>query len=144
MDEWIISASMQPMLQMSMAWSYFFWVSMISGARYHLDTTQFESSLFSFYRAGLCSYYAALTFRLNNFSYLACSSGSPYLLICFRSFLRKSLKALASSFFLGMARARPKSQILTLQFESIRKLPGFMSLWIIFAECMKFRAQREL
>ena len=43
-DEWISSANMQPIDQTSMAWQYLFYVKIISGALYHLETTELDSS----------------------------------------------------------------------------------------------------
>ena len=44
--------------------------------------------------------------------------------------------------FSEVGRARPKSQIFRSQFAFNKRLLGFRSLWMTFAECMYFRPRR--
>jgi hypothetical protein len=56
----------------------------------------------------------------------------------------KSYKFYSKVDFLGKTLAKPKSQILIAQLESINIFPGLISRWMILAEWKKFRAQRIL
>ena len=131
------------MLQMSILWSYLFWVRITSGARYQRLTTQLLRSRgrcrFSLLKASS----EGLIFSLKSLQ--VCILASLELLSIFLNiFLRISRNYLSVSSFFGIVRLRPKSQSLTLQLELIKKFPGLISRWMMLAEWMKLRAHREL
>lgn len=114
----IISDSMQPVLHMSTAEVYSFSIKITSGGRYQRDTTWLERSLV---------FYSLWARWLPNF--LASSS------LDYRGW------ALSGT---GWDLERPKSQILTLQSASTRRLAGLMSLCMMLALWRKLRAQSML
>jgi len=83
-------------------------------------------------------------FYLNYCSRDALSLSSLPLLINFYFTFFWSFNSFSSSYYLGITLARPKSQILTLHKEFVRKFEGFKSRWIILAEWIKLTEQRAL
>ena len=112
----IISAKETPRPQMSMAWSYYLFVKMISGALYHLELTAHVMLLFYLLIRSFLLWIFLDTCSLDSSGFLNCSSLST----------------------LGKVLARPRSQYMTLHEPSIRMFPGLMSLWITPAEWRNF------
>lgn len=122
----IISATIRPRLQMSIALSYLGSIKIISGALYHLLETWGVSSLF------------LLLFK--SFEFLRVS-------IIWSQFSEIPLiwsRSLETSVFYGRLLDKPKSQILTSQSSLVRRLAGFRSLCITLAEWRKLRAHNKL
>lgn len=91
---------------------------MTSGGLYHLETTWLERSL---YFLSLISLYSISFLEVSDLDCLPLGASG-----------------------IAWDLERPKSQILTLHSASTRRLAGLMSLWMIFAVCMKFIEQSML
>ena len=135
-----ISYMMQPRLQMSEAWSYCFSTREISGALYHLVPTWFDRLRFF---CNLVSFYFrsfwAITFFNSSLLVMECRSDLRML-----SRILLELPEPLPMQLCGNVLERPKSQILMLQSSSIRMFAGFISRWMMLAECINFIAHKML
>ena len=134
-----------PKLHMSDAVSYLLHMREISGALYHLDPMWEERHLFS----------SGLPYKSNSlFLWAICLQiiffNSSSLISCYKPFfkiesrIRLVLPPPLPMWQSGIVLEIPKSQIFTSHLELTRMLPGLMSLWSTFAECINLTAHRRL
>lgn len=136
-DTLIISKRMQPILHMSLAWSYYLSTRLISGARYHLEPTWFDMLLFLEHLWSMVWVSLAAIFCFNSLV-----SSIPNLITPSRSlFVLPDPCPIALS---GSDLAKPKSQSLIWQFSSIRIFAGLISRCKMLAECKNFIAVSRL
>lgn len=124
---------------MSVAWSYYFSHSMISGDQYHLDPIWLDKLLVFSYLALIfeSSFYEINYFKSKFWENLV----KPDYIIEFLTRLELPLPLPIQLF--GKVRASPKSQIFTFSSESTKILEGFISRWSMFDECMNFTAHTQ-
>lgn len=130
---------MQPKLQRSEAWSYYFSTKETSGARYQREPTWIDMKRIWCLRRGL----SFTSWSAINFCFLI--GNSFFLTFWFVNFLIiYVLKPFSLVALSGKVLERPRSQILALQSELRRIFADLRSLCMILASWRKLREQREL
>jgi len=123
-------------------------MSMISGARYHLDIICPERSYWFWFLIYFVSFSILLVDYLYLIPiyehYLHSTSLHKHQVTFLKQPLLNFFNYSSTSLSFGIFLEKPKSQTFIPQFPSIRRFAGLRSLWIILVEWIKFIAQRIL